>query len=54
LETPSFDINKLYEYKVSWNKIEKGIDILVLKGFSIVYVRSMVGKWCGILIIHRQ
>jgi hypothetical protein len=41
LETLSFDRNKLYEYKVSWNKIMKGIEILILKGFDIVYVKSM-------------
>jgi hypothetical protein len=39
LETPSFDRKKLwYEYKISWNKIMKGIEILVLKGFDVVYV----------------
>ncbi len=55
METPSFDRNKLlYECKVSWNRIVRGFEILVLKGFSVVYVRSTVGKWCGILIIHRQ
>jgi len=32
----------------------KGIEILVLKGFDIVYVKSMVGKWCDTLIIHKQ
>jgi hypothetical protein len=38
-KTPSFDINKLLcECKVSWNIIVKGIEILVLKGFTIVYV----------------
>jgi hypothetical protein len=43
LETP-FDINKLlYECKVSWNRIVKGIEILVLKGFGVVYVYFMVG-----------
>jgi hypothetical protein len=53
LETLSFDRNKLlYECKVLWNKIMKGIDILVLKGFDIVYVKSMVGEGCDILIIH--
>jgi hypothetical protein len=36
------------------NKIMKRIEILVLKGFGIVYVKSMAGKWCGILVIHRQ
>ncbi len=42
--------------KASWNIIVKGIKILVLKGFGIVYmcVKSMVGEWCGILVIHRQ
>jgi hypothetical protein len=54
LETPSLDRNKLYEYKFSWNKIVKTIEIFVLKGFGIVYVKSMVGIWCDILIIHRQ
>jgi hypothetical protein len=32
----------------------KGIEILVLKVFGVVYVKSMVGEWCGILVIHRQ
>jgi hypothetical protein len=42
LETPSLDGNKLlYEYKVSWNIIVKGIEILVLKSFGVVYVKSM-------------
>jgi hypothetical protein len=55
LETPSLDKNKLlYECEVSWNEIVKGIKILVLKGFGVVYVKSMVGEWCGMLIIHRQ
>jgi hypothetical protein len=54
LETPSLDKNKLlYECKVSWNKIVNGIEILILKGFGIVYVKSMVKEWCGILVIHR-
>ncbi len=45
LEIPSLDrIKLLYECKVSWNIIVKGIDILILKGFSIVYAKSMVGK----------
>jgi hypothetical protein len=30
----------------------KKIEILVLKGFGIIYVKSMVGKWCDILVIH--
>jgi hypothetical protein len=54
LETPSLDRNKLlYECKVSWNRIVKIIEILVLKGFGVVYVKSMVGKWCDILVIYR-
>ncbi len=54
-KTLSFDRNKLLrECKVSWNRIVKGIEILVLNFFDIVYEKSMVGKWCGILIIHRQ
>jgi hypothetical protein len=32
----------------------KGIKILILKGFSVVYVYFMVEEWCGILVIHRQ
>jgi hypothetical protein len=39
LETPSLDENKLlYDCKVSWNIIVKGIEIFVLKGFDVVYV----------------
>jgi len=30
----------------------KGIDILILKGFDIIYVKSMVGKWYDILVIY--
>jgi hypothetical protein len=32
--------------KASWNRIVKGIEILVLKSFGIVYmcVKSMVGE----------
>jgi hypothetical protein len=38
LETPSINENKLlYKYKVSWKKIVKGIEILILKGFGIIY-----------------
>ncbi len=40
-----------YEYKVSWNKIVKGIKILTLKGFGVIYVKSIVEEWCD---IHRQ
>jgi hypothetical protein len=36
LETPSFDENKLYECKVLGNKIVKGVEILLFKGFDIV------------------
>ncbi len=32
----------------------KGIEILVLKAFGVVYVKFMVRKWYGILVIHRQ
>jgi hypothetical protein len=36
-ETPSFDENKLLsECKVVWNKIVKGIEIFIFKGFDIV------------------
>jgi hypothetical protein len=52
---PSFDRNKLLcECKDSWNKIVKIIQILVLKGFGIVYETFMVGEWCVILVPHRQ
>ncbi len=37
LETPSLDENKLYECKVLWNIIVNGIEILLFKGFDIVY-----------------
>jgi hypothetical protein len=43
-KTPSFDRNKLYECKILWNKIVKGIQIFVLKGFNIIYVKSMIGE----------
>jgi hypothetical protein len=37
LETLSFDKNKLlYECKVSLNRIVKGVEIFVLKGFDVV------------------
>jgi len=43
LETLSLDRNKLlYECKVLWNKIMKKIQILVLKGFGVFYVKFMV------------
>jgi hypothetical protein len=32
----------------------KEIKILVLKGFGVVYVKSIVGEWCGILVAQRQ
>ncbi len=34
----------------------KGIEIFVLKSFSIIYVcvKSMVGEWCGILVINKK
>jgi hypothetical protein len=32
----------------------KGINILILKGFCMVYVKFMVGEWCAILVIHKQ
>jgi hypothetical protein len=45
LETPSLDRNKLlYECKISWNRIVKGIKILILKGFDVVYEKSIVGE----------
>ncbi len=27
---------------------------LILKSFGVVNVKSMVGEWCDILIIHKQ
>ncbi len=54
METSSLDRNKsLYECKISWNRIMKGIKILGLKFFDVVYVKSIVRKWCGILVIHK-
>jgi len=45
LEKLSLDRNKLwYECKVSWNGIMKGIEIFVLKDFSTVYEKSIVGE----------
>jgi hypothetical protein len=52
LERLSLDENKLlHECKISWNRIEKGIEILVFKGFNKVYdcVKYMVGEWCVII-----
>ncbi len=56
LETLSLGENKLYECKVSLNIIVKRIEILVFKFFCIVYecVKSMVGEWCGQIVIHRK
>jgi hypothetical protein len=57
LERPSLDENKLlHECKISWNRIEKGIKILVFKGFSkgYDYVRYMVRKWYDIIITYRK
>ncbi len=31
----------------------KGINILIFKGFDLVYVWFMVGEWCDILVIHK-
>jgi hypothetical protein len=41
---------------LSLDRIVKGIEILILKGFDIVYVyvKSMVKKWCDILVIYKQ
>jgi hypothetical protein len=35
-------------------EIVKGIKIFVLKGFGVIYVKSITEEWCGILIIHRK
>jgi hypothetical protein len=32
----------------------KGIDILILKGFGIIYEKFMIGRWCGMLVIYKQ
>jgi hypothetical protein len=32
----------------------KGFELLVLNEFSVVCVKFMVGKWCGILVMYRQ
>jgi hypothetical protein len=39
-----------------WNKFMKRIEILILKFFDIIYVcvKSIVKKWCDILIINRK
>jgi hypothetical protein len=34
----------LYECKASWNIIVKGIKILVLRAFGVIYVKFMVGE----------
>ncbi len=57
METLSFDETKLlYECKVLWNIIVKGIEILVFKGFGKVYdyVKYMIKEWCGIIVTHRK
>jgi hypothetical protein len=42
----------LYECKVLWNIIVKGIEIWIFKGKVYDYVKYMVGEWCGIIITH--
>jgi hypothetical protein len=57
LITLLFDKNKLlYECKVLWNIIVKGIEILIFKIFGIIYdyVKSMVREWCGIIVTHKK
>jgi hypothetical protein len=44
LKTPSLHENKLYECKILWNKIVKGIEILILKGFNIMYDKPVIGE----------
>ncbi len=40
-----FDIKKLlYECEILWNKIVKGREIFVLKGFGVVHVKFMIGN----------
>jgi hypothetical protein len=50
------EISCCMKIKASWNRIVERIEIFVLKGFGIVYmcVKSMVGKWCDILVIYKQ
>jgi hypothetical protein len=42
---------KFHEIKL-W--IAKKIEILILKGFNIIYVKFMIGEWCDLLVIHRK
>jgi len=46
----------LYECKISSNGIVKRIEILIFKGFDIVYdyVKSMVRKWRDIVTTNRE
>jgi hypothetical protein len=44
LETLSFGENKLYECKVSWNRIVKGIESLIFKDFCIIYEPEIHGR----------
>jgi hypothetical protein len=42
--------------KFLWNKIVKGIEILVFKGFGKIYyyVKYMVREWCDIIVTHKK
>jgi hypothetical protein len=57
LETLSLDETKLlYECKILWYIIMKGIEILVFKGFDKVYnyVKYMIGEWFGIIVTYKK
>jgi hypothetical protein len=54
-KTPSFYDNLLYKWKVLCNKLAKGIESLIFKGFDIVFECGfIVRKWFVILIIHKK
>ncbi len=40
----------------SWNRVVKGIEALIFKGFGKIYdcVKYMVEEWCGITVTHRK
>jgi hypothetical protein len=55
LETSSFEDNKLlYECNVLWNRIVKGIEILVFKSFDKGYdcMKYMIAEWCERIVTH--
>jgi hypothetical protein len=44
----------LHECKFVYNRIMKGVEIFVLKGFGVVHIKFMIGEWYSIVLIHRQ